>query len=85
MPRSTPRKKPFAFKIIARTPTLDEFERLIDAVGWSRYVNKKSLPQVLAKSLFGVVAVHERKVIGAGRLVGDDVRSSVSSRPTVIG
>src|SRR5262245_15088816 len=75
MPKSKTKKTPFAFKIVARLPTLDEFARLIDAVGWSRYVNKKLLSKVLAGSLFGVVAIHERKVIAAGRLVGDGVRN----------
>src|SRR5262245_62077087 len=75
MPRSATKREPFAFKIVARAPTLEEFERLIDAVGWARYVNMKALTKVPEKSIFGVVAVHERRVIGSGRLVGDGVRN----------
>jgi len=62
------------FIIERRSPTIKEFETLIEAVGWAGYTNVEALPKSLAGSLFCVVAVKKQRVVGMGRLVGDGAR-----------
>lgn len=62
------------FIIESRLPSLEEFTELIQAVGWERYTNMEVLAAALAGSLFGVVAVHEGRIIGTGRILGDGAR-----------
>ncbi len=54
-----------------RAPTLDEYRALCDAVGWSPVIDFEAAQISLARSLVAVVAVHEGRVVGMGRLVGD--------------
>lgn len=64
-------KKPFDFSISRETISPSDYLMLIEAVGWSRFVRKESIPAALKNTLFSVVARHQDKVIGAGRIVGD--------------
>jgi GNAT superfamily N-acetyltransferase len=57
--------------LIDRVPTPAEYRALCTAVGWADIIDFDAAPASLARSLFGVVAVEERHVIGMGRLVGD--------------
>lgn len=62
------------WKILDRAPTVAEFLVLVDAVGWTRYTNRQSVKQALDNSLFCVVAILRKEVIGTGRLGGDGAR-----------
>lgn len=48
-----------------------DYLALVEDVGWSRFVQKSSVPVALKNSLFSVVARHGGAVVGAGRIVGD--------------
>jgi len=57
--------------IIERLPTLEEYERLIQAVGWAGIVPLDTAGKALAGARFGVVAVEGDRVVGAGLVLGD--------------
>jgi N-acetylglutamate synthase-like GNAT family acetyltransferase len=57
--------------LIERAPTLAEYRALCTAVGWAEIIDFEAAPASLERSLFGVVAVDDGRVIGMGRLVGD--------------
>nr|WP_235847574.1 GNAT family N-acetyltransferase [Paenibacillus tuaregi] len=58
------------YEIIDRLPTVQEHQALWEAVGWGS-VNTEMTKESLARSLYGVVAVHQGKTVGMGRIVGD--------------
>lgn len=60
-----------SYDVIDRMPTLDEFTAVTGAVGWQHAYDVDALPVSLARSLHGVVAVHEGEVVGVGRVIGD--------------
>jgi ribosomal protein S18 acetylase RimI-like enzyme len=58
------------YEIIAKIPTVSEYQLLRTAVGWHNHatdITEKSLQN----SLYSVCAVSDNNVIGYGRLVGD--------------
>ncbi len=54
-----------------RFPTPNEHLALAAAVGWSDAFDAETLPQSLAGSTFGVVAVSDDRVIAMGRVAED--------------
>jgi ribosomal protein S18 acetylase RimI-like enzyme len=58
------------YTLSERAPTLDEYRRLCDAVGWGT-VEPAALEIGLRHSLFAVCVLHQGEVIGCGRIVGD--------------
>lgn len=54
-----------------RLPTIDEYADLCTAVGWAPVLNFDAAPASLARSLLGVVATRDGRVVGMGRVVGD--------------
>ena len=58
------------YTIIEQLPTVGDYNRLREAVGWGSYP-----PQVIAKSLprslYGVCALVEGQVVGMARIIGD--------------
>lgn len=61
----------FSFDLSAEAIRPADYLRLVEAVGWSRFVRKESVPTALKNSLYSIVARHRKQVIGVGRLVGD--------------
>ena len=54
-----------------RVVTSSEHREIAEAVGWSESFDWQTLPLSLERSLSGVVAVADERVVGMGRLVGD--------------
>ncbi len=57
-------------KYINKTPTVDEFNQLTEAVGWGRR-EKAVVEEALRYTLYSVCAYDEDKLIGYGRIIGD--------------
>jgi GNAT superfamily N-acetyltransferase len=60
--------------VVDRLPTPAEHRAIAEAVGWTHAFDWPTLPASLEGSLTGAVAVLEGRVVGMGRLVGDDVK-----------
>lgn len=60
-------------EIVHRVPTFDEHRLLAEAVGWHHAFDWERLPDSLAHSICGVVALDGDAVVGMGRVVGDGV------------
>jgi ribosomal protein S18 acetylase RimI-like enzyme len=60
-----------SYQVIDRLPTLDEYRLLCREVGWEEYINFDVAAESIQNSLFGVVAEHNKQVVGMGRVVGD--------------
>jgi GNAT superfamily N-acetyltransferase len=58
-------------RIIKGLPTTDQYQKLRKAVGWY-VVDDEATNRGLSNSLFGVLAVWDQRVVGCGRVVGDD-------------
>ena len=56
-----------------RIPTPAEHRAIAEAVGWGHVFSWETLPQSLANSRLGAVAVCDGEAIGMGRVVGDGV------------
>jgi GNAT superfamily N-acetyltransferase len=54
-----------------RNPSYDEYQALREAVGW-RLTEDASTKKALANALYSVVALDSDKVVGIGRVIGDD-------------
>lgn len=59
------------FTIIERVPTVEEYIKLRNAVGWA-IPNKESIQKGLSNSLYAVCIEFEGEIIGMGRVIGDD-------------
>lgn len=57
-------------KYINKTPTVDEFNQLTEAVGWGRCENA-IVEEALKYTLYSVCVYDEDKLIGYGRIIGD--------------
>lgn len=57
-------------KYINKTPTVDEFNQLTEAVGWGRRENV-IVEEALKHTLYSVCAYDEDKLIDYGRIIGD--------------
>ncbi|MFC4103466.1 GNAT family N-acetyltransferase [Paenibacillus xanthanilyticus] len=60
------------YSLIERLPTPSEHLFLWEAVGWGS-VDPETAASSIARSLYGVVVLHEDQVVGMGRIVGDGV------------
>jgi GNAT superfamily N-acetyltransferase/uncharacterized glyoxalase superfamily protein PhnB len=58
--------------IESRLPDLEDYERLVRAVGWTPFTNFETLPLALKAALHGVVALRNDEVIGCALLLGDN-------------
>ena len=54
-----------------RNPSYDEYKALREAVGW-RLTEETSTRKALDNALYSVVALDSNKVVGIGRVIGDD-------------
>ena len=59
-----------AFELAERAPTVDEYLRLREAVGWAS-IGEDELAAGLASALYSCVILHEGKAVACGRVVGD--------------
>jgi GNAT superfamily N-acetyltransferase len=57
--------------IVERLPTLEEYQGLIQAVGWADIAPPERAVQALAGARHGVVAVEGDRAVGAGLEIGD--------------
>ena len=57
-------------KYINKTPTVNEFNQLTEAVGWGRR-EKDIVEEALKYTLYSVCVYDEDKLIGYGRIIGD--------------
>ena len=57
-------------ELVERRPTVDEYRRLISAVGWKPR-DTEAISRALASSQFAVCAETGREVVGMGRVIGD--------------
>ena len=53
-----------------KTPTVDEFNQLTEAVGWGKHENAV-VEEALRYTLYSVCTYDEDKLIGYGRIIGD--------------
>ena len=58
------------YQIVERAPTIEEYFALRKGVGWMLF-DEEMTAQGLANALFSVCILHQGKVIGCGRVVGD--------------
>jgi len=58
------------FELLQRRPSVGEYQHLRKAVGWY-VVDDQATERGLEKSLFSVCLIHQERVIGCGRIVGD--------------
>lgn len=58
-------------KIVKGLPTTGQYQKLRKAIGWDA-VDDEATERGLSNSLFGVIAVCDERMVGCGRVVGDD-------------
>lgn len=58
------------YVLVERIPTVEEYRRLREAVGWEN-IDNEAIEIGLRNSLFSVCVIHKGEVIGCGRVVGD--------------
>ena len=58
-------------RIVERAPTPQEYRDLCTAVGWEHVINLAAAPASQKHFLNHVLATHQGRVIGMGRIVGD--------------
>lgn len=58
------------YELLERDPTVEEYQRLRHAVGWSEMTDE-GIAQGLSNALFSVVLTFDGQTIGCGRIVGD--------------
>jgi GNAT superfamily N-acetyltransferase/predicted enzyme related to lactoylglutathione lyase len=56
---------------VERLPTIEEYRKLSDAVGWSNHTNLDAVAKSFPKSLFSIVAEKDGELIGLTRVAGD--------------
>lgn len=59
-----------AYKVLKRTPSVDEYLRLRAAAGLSPF-SEQAAVRGLAGTVFAVVIEHQNSAVGMGRLIGD--------------
>ena len=57
-------------ELVERRPTVEEYRRLISAVGWKPR-DTEAISRALAGSLFAICAEASSAVVGMGRVIGD--------------
>lgn len=58
------------FRLVERPPTVAEYQRLQEAVGWD-VLDAEAVARGLGNSLFSVCVTFNGDVIGCGRVIGD--------------
>ena len=58
-------------EFVKRLPTIEEYQKLSDAVGWTSFTNLDAVAKSLPKSLFSIVAEKDGELIGTTRVAGD--------------
>src|SRR5688572_23522463 len=58
------------FSIVEMTPTIEDYARVIESVGW-RPRQPEAIEIALRNSCFSVCAVSDGVVVGFGRVIGD--------------
>lgn len=66
----TPRKKVPGVVLLERPPTVSEYRRLRESVGWGD-LDATATKTALGNALFSVCAVTRAGVVGCGRVIGD--------------
>ena len=61
--------------IVERLPTLEEYQGLMQGVGWFDSARPNSAGKALVGARFGVVAIESDRAVGAGLVLGDGRRS----------
>jgi GNAT superfamily N-acetyltransferase len=61
-------------RIVDRVATVAELRELARSVDWLDHYDWPSMGRALERSIAGVVAVDDDRVVGAARIVGDGVR-----------
>lgn len=51
-----------------RCPTVEEYRSICASVGWEGVINFEAAAGSLARSLYGVVALHNGEAVGMGRI-----------------
>ncbi|MGH2637198.1 MAG: GNAT family N-acetyltransferase [Actinomycetota bacterium] len=58
------------FELVERAPTVEEYRRLRDAVGWGE-IPEEGLAAGLGSALFSCVVLHDGEAVACGRVIGD--------------
>ncbi|MBV9230074.1 MAG: GNAT family N-acetyltransferase [Chloroflexi bacterium] len=58
------------YQVVERIPTVEEYLALREVVGWGQR-DEQMTARGLSNALFTVCLLHEGKVIGCGRVIGD--------------
>ena len=66
-----PRERAEGIAYVHRLPSIEEYRKLTDAVGWSGFTNLESVAKSLPQSLFSIVAEKDGELIGLTRVGGD--------------
>lgn len=59
-----------AFELSERAPTVEEYRRLREAVGWES-MGDEGLAAGLASALYSCVVLHDGQAVACGRVIGD--------------
>src|SRR5262249_12789891 len=62
---------PANVRLVERLPTVEEYDTLVRAVGWTKYTNFDAIIAALRNALYAIVAVEGDRPIGMARVVGD--------------
>jgi GNAT superfamily N-acetyltransferase len=62
---------PEALRVVDRRPTIEEYNRLLHAVGWADATTGDAVPLALANALHGAVAMVGGEAVGTALVVGD--------------
>lgn len=66
-----PRERLEGISFVERLPTVEEYQKLTAAVGWTSFTNLDAFAKSAPKSLYSIVAEKEGELIGATRVAGD--------------
>lgn len=66
-----PRERIEGVTFIERLPTIEEYLKLSDAVGWTSFTDLEAVAKSLPKSLFSIVAEKDGELAGTTRVGGD--------------
>lgn len=58
------------YNFMKRIPAVEEYRKLRESVGWRNLV-PEAMERGLGGSLFSVCVLHQEKVVGCGRVIGD--------------
>ena len=61
---------PEGYELVERDPTVEEYQRLRRAVGWSE-MGEEAVATGLPHALYSVVVLRGGELVGCGRVVGD--------------